>query len=146
MNTAQLTDTKQINQSIKAGNARLTLVSKKTGTRFTYRVKAPKDEEKPNLWFVQVLTGPENETDYAYIGYIKAGKSFQHGGAKAKVGQGAPSVRAFAWFMDQLHASILPDTLEVWHEGGCGRCGRALTVPESIERGIGPECQKYMCV
>jgi hypothetical protein len=30
--------------------------------------------------------------------------------------------------------------LEVWHEGRCGACGRRLTVPESIERGLGPEC------
>ena len=27
-----------------------------------------------------------------------------------------------------------------WHEGRCGRCGRKLTVPESIEAGYGPEC------
>jgi hypothetical protein len=31
---------------------------------------------------------------------------------------------------------------EVWHEGKCGKCGRALTVPSSILTGIGPECSK----
>jgi hypothetical protein len=30
---------------------------------------------------------------------------------------------------------------EVWHEGKCGKCGRALT-PSSILTGIGPECSK----
>jgi hypothetical protein len=30
------------------------------------------------------------------------------------------------------------------HEGKCGRCGRLLTVPSSIESGIGPECSKIM--
>ena len=34
--------------------------------------------------------------------------------------------------------------LEVWHEGRCGRCNRALTVPESIASGIGPECAKHV--
>jgi hypothetical protein len=29
---------------------------------------------------------------------------------------------------------------EVYHEGRCGRCNRKLTVPESIETGLGPEC------
>jgi len=36
-------------------------------------------------------------------------------------------------------SSIHPE-LVVRHEG---RCGRTLTVPESIERGIGPECIKH---
>jgi hypothetical protein len=30
----------------------------------------------------------------------------------------------------------------VWHEGSCARCGKKLTVPESIESGFGPECVK----
>jgi len=30
------------------------------------------------------------------------------------------------------------------HEGKCGRCGRKLTVPLSIETGIGPECASKM--
>lgn len=34
----------------------------------------------------------------------------------------------------------LPPSLEVFEEDRCGRCGRALTDPVSIERGIGPEC------
>jgi hypothetical protein len=35
---------------------------------------------------------------------------------------------------------ILGATLEFWHEGRCGRCGRRLTVPDSIASGYGPEC------
>jgi hypothetical protein len=31
--------------------------------------------------------------------------------------------------------------MELWHEGRCGKCGRALTVPESIESGLGPVCE-----
>jgi hypothetical protein len=31
-------------------------------------------------------------------------------------------------------------SLEIMEESRCGRCGRALTDPVSIERGIGPEC------
>jgi hypothetical protein len=34
----------------------------------------------------------------------------------------------------------MPDGVVIWHEGRCGRCGRRLTVPESIESGYGPEC------
>lgn len=30
--------------------------------------------------------------------------------------------------------------MNFYHMGICGRCGRALTTPESITRGIGPVC------
>jgi hypothetical protein len=38
----------------------------------------------------------------------------------------------------------LPDHWDVFHQGKCGRCGKPLTTPESVERGIGPECHKKM--
>jgi hypothetical protein len=30
------------------------------------------------------------------------------------------------------------------HAGKCGRCGKMLTTPDSLERGIGPECWSLM--
>jgi hypothetical protein len=38
----------------------------------------------------------------------------------------------------------LPGGYKIHHEGRCGKCGRLLTVPESVETGIGPECAKRM--
>ncbi len=50
-------------------------------------------------------------------------------------------VKAFLYFYNAVVvAGQLPGTLEVRHEGSCGRCGRKLTVPASIDAGIGPEC------
>jgi hypothetical protein len=34
----------------------------------------------------------------------------------------------------------LPEGYKVQHAGRCGRCARTLTVPSSIELGLGPEC------
>ena len=31
----------------------------------------------------------------------------------------------------------LPTFIEIWHEGKCGKCGRTLTVPDSIINGLG---------
>ena len=50
-----------------AGHATITLTSQRTGARYTYKINQAKDREtgeaKP-LWFVALLTGPDNEADY----------------------------------------------------------------------------------
>jgi hypothetical protein len=134
---------------IMAGNAYLTLVSKKSGNRYTYRVNRSKDNEdqntlfptpakKPATWFVSLLKGPDNTNDYVYLGVIQ--DNMFRLTRKSRMTSDSVPVKAFSWTFTKLAANTLPDDLEVWHHGRCGRCGRMLTVPESIERGIGPEC------
>jgi hypothetical protein len=127
---------------VKAGHAIVTFRSKKTGTRFTYRVVAPKHNDN-NIRFVGLLTGPENTTDYQYMGIITSDGQFKRT-AKSRVGEDAPSYKAFQYVYNSLAQGQIPQLVEIFHEGRCGRCGRVLTVPESIERGIGPECIKYI--
>ena len=136
----RMLDVADIKAFVMAGNARITLVSKKTGARFTYRVRASRDR---NVHFVSLLTGTDNTNDYSYIGIIRNNEFTRT--VKSLVSLEAPSAKAFIWFFYQLfHHDKLFDTLEVWHSGKCGRCNRDLTVPESILRGIGPECWSKM--
>jgi hypothetical protein len=132
---AMFNDGQKARQFFLAGHAIVTLVSEKTGTRFTYRVN--RKENTP--WFVAVLSGPNNTEDYAYLGTIFGDGEFRHG-RKSRIGTDAPSARAFNWAWQYLTKGELPPQCEVHHEGMCGRCGRTLTVPESIELGFGPEC------
>lgn len=138
----QLTTAAAAKTYVLGGNATITLRSKKTGQRFTYKVSAPK-EPGADIFFVGLLGGPDNVADYRYFGYIKR-EVYWHGRAKAKVGVEAPSQKAFAWAWQKIVQGELPETLEVWHEGSCGRCGRKLTVPSSIASGFGPECVKHV--
>lgn len=125
---------------VTAGNAVFTLSSKRTGARYTYNVQAPKDDDMTATRFVKLLTGPDNMSDFAYLGMIAADGTFWLT-AKSKLTLEAASVRAVKYFCDiVLVGGKIPDALEVRHEGRCGRCNRRLTVPESIDRGIGPEC------
>ena len=135
---------------ILAGNAYFTIRSRRTGTRFTYRVSLPRDKEEPQgpdkRYFVSLLTGPDNWSNYTYIGLISV-RPGQPGGPEFRLTKGsklsmdAPGVKAFAWAWARIATGQpIPAGLEVWHEGKCGRCGRKLTVPESIASGIGPEC------
>lgn len=125
-----------------AGNATLTLLSRATGTRFTYRIRQPK-EDKP--YFVGLLRGQDNENDFQFMGTIFKHVDMQPlyiSGRNSKIGRESQSSKAFVWFWDHVRKGELPNSLEVWHEGRCGRCGRKLTVPSSIESGMGPECAR----
>lgn len=151
----QLHGRETIHNYVLGGNAVFTIVSKSTGRRFTYKVKsAPKDRNQnwsPNnqnrdMYFVSVRTGPDN---WDYIGFVKRNPHdnhdtkffFVHGGGKSKIRLEADSVKGFDWFIGRMEGfKPFEDQMEFWHEGKCGRCGRKLTVPESIEAGIGPEC------
>lgn len=127
-----------------AGNAYFTLVSQKTGTRYTYRISRAYDEvdgekQYKNLWFVSLLTGPDNWANYSYIGLCGDGKSFRLTG-KSKLPLESPPVAGFQYTLRHLLESGSTPGVEIWHAGKCGRCGRMLTVPESIACGFGPEC------
>lgn len=141
--TAQFKNPADATAFMLAGNATITLRSMKTQTRFTYRIRKSDDGR---VHFVSLMTGTDNEGSFRYIGVIRSGEFATT--RKTKIDDDAPGIRAFDWAWHQLSiVEVMPAQLEVWHEGKCGRCNRKLTVPESIARGIGPECATRMeCV
>lgn len=126
-----------------AGKAKITLTSKKSGKWFTYKVEQVHDKETgeaQDRYFVSVLTGPDNWANYTYLGMLKGDRTFS-ATKGSKIGTDSPSYQAFDFYAKTvLQGNHFPTTLEVRHEGRCGKCGRLLTVPESLDRGIGPEC------
>lgn len=135
----QLTTIADVLQFVQAGNATFTLVSKVTGARRTYKMR---ESDRAGMFFVQVMTGPDNENDFQYLGIVRNG-SYEIG-KKSRITRDSPAHQAFDWFWRRVaaNAPVMFTALEVWHEGRCGCCGRKLTVPESVERGIGPECAR----
>lgn len=124
-----------------AGNATFTVQSQRTGTRYTYKVRKSKDGMRH---YVSLLTGPNNETNFQFFATIFAGMTLRHGNPdKTVITQQAPAAIAFAWLWKHID-SLKPEQVSIHHEGRCCRCGRTLTVPESIESGIGPECASKM--
>jgi hypothetical protein len=140
--SAPITDLAVARTFVTAGNATVTFVSKATGQRFTYRIRAPKVQKgRDPVHFVDLLSGPNNGADYSALGMIVAGQDFRlNTRPDARIGADAPSAKAFAWAWRKLTAGEIPASLEIWHEGRCGRCGRKLTVPSSLASGLGPEC------
>lgn len=135
-----LRDPLTVGRFLLAGNAIFTLRSRKTGSRYTYRVSHKKGGD---VSFVSLLVGSDNTRDYAYMGLLPDDKPTSLRGVgkgKSCASYDAPSAKAFQYLLDSIAKGQIPEALEVWHEGRCGRCGRKLTVPESIETGLGPEC------
>ena len=141
---AELVDPARTIAFMLAGNAYVTFQSRRTGTRFTYRVQQAESRAGAGVWdkpphFVSVLVGPDNDRSYSYLGTIFDRKMYSHG-RKSRIETDAPSAVAFAWVWRYLSGGNAHPKLAVYHEGRCGRCGRRLTTPESIETGLGPVC------
>jgi hypothetical protein len=142
-NPGMLMNTEQISQFVFAGRAIFTLSNEATGNRFTFRVRANKMDPR-NRYFLDVLTGPSNTSSYMYIGHYNRRRG--EIGLK-ELGKTSPTIsqQTIRWFLNKLRqGASLPENVVFQHAGHCGRCGRLLTVPESIASGIGPECSKYV--
>jgi hypothetical protein len=125
---------------------------------YTYKISAKTDEkcwkckgggcracddtgEGQTTYFVSLLTGPDNWSNYAYMGLLDAQTGVVRLTAKSKYKSTTPPYRILNGILERIwNDREHPNGFELRHEGKCGRCGRKLTVPESIDRGIGPEC------
>ena len=135
---------------VLAGNAYFTALSAKTGTRFTFRVSRPDDfSPVAPVWFVSLLRGSDNTRDYAFLGSLQPDVP---GSAQLRYAQSvrspvrldAPGARAARWVLPRVANGLPTPNCDIFHEGRCGRCGRLLTVPESIVSGFGPECLSHL--
>jgi len=121
-----------------------TIVNDKTGTRVTFRTRKPKGFDRH---MVDVLVGGDNSPhsgDYQFVGTLGEDGTYRPSSkSKVEVQKKHLSEVVLTWTIgaaqhDRLH------TIRVLHHGHCARCGRALTVPSSVDRGIGPDCAQLM--
>ena len=123
-----------------AGNAKFT-VSNPKGEHYTFRI-GHREETQP--LFVSLLTGPDNESSFTYMGIYNPESNEIRLTAKSKYTEETLPVKVVRWALAAIKANKIPEGYAIQHSGHCCRCGRTLTTPESIERTWGPECDKYM--
>lgn len=144
----QLSNVNDIKKFILAGKATFTLESTRTGKWFTYMVNKKEfknretGEVEKTFYFVSLLSGPQNDADYRYLGTINS-KFYVNTTAKSKVSKDSISFKALSFFVSHLRNGILHDEINFYHEGVCGKCGKKLTTPTSISIGLGPICRNY---
>lgn len=121
---------------VRTHNGFITVENTKTGDHRTFKVWAStfKGDDEPKR-VVSLLTGPDRDAwgDWQGFGFATE--------------DGARVWRKYNGTLFEKFCKILNDPARgeelglVYHfEGRCRRCNRALTVPESIESGIGPVC------
>lgn len=126
-----MTDHEAIRRFVYAGHATFSLRGQ--SRHYTFRVEL----SQRGAYFVKLLTAPDT---YTYMGMIRLDTYTCTATKASSYNADSPPLRAFNWFLKRLHYSDSFPGMEFWHEGKCCRCGRPLTDPESIERGIGPVC------
>jgi hypothetical protein len=143
-------------QFLTAGNATVTLTSHATGTHFTFKAQKPTKtteaggkvrDHTADIVFVKGLHGsPDNWEDWHQLGFFfldGTGRLLQSKKVRASGTPKSDSFKAFAWVLKHIAAGSLPDTVTIEHSGNCCRCGKTITHPTSLARGIGPECIKH---
>jgi hypothetical protein len=106
----------------------------------TFKVTA--DEADEEFWnertVIRLLTGPDNESSYTGVAHVtddgrvvvwKKARDAERLNEALRVLVGDPKAAASAYGL---------------RSGKCGLCGRTLTTPESLERGIGPVCAEKL--
>ena len=127
---------------VTAGRAIFTLQGK--DSRYTFRVN--RAEPKPGsqytqpAYFVSLLTGPDNLDDYTYAGLLDVQTGQIRITRASKYTAESQPIKAFNWAIGRIWQGKPIAPAVFYHIGRCARCGRALTVPSSIETGLGPEC------
>jgi hypothetical protein len=109
----------------------------------TVRVKPHWEEDRAARGerVLQYLAGPDNETSFAFAAFItrdgdlRVKRAFQGGAFEARVRE--------AWSVlvagdDETLAEARESYAK--RSGRCALCGRTLTVPASLHRGLGPTC------
>ena len=129
------------------GKATFTVQNNETGQHRTYKIRKPEPTPQyPNpAWFVKVMTGTDNEAHYSYIGRLDPDKGTVNLTRASKFAEDSDTVKAARWVIGRvINQTQIPDCIDIRHSGKCGRCGRTLTTPESLDCGIGPECRRIM--
>jgi len=126
--------------------ATVTIENTATGGRVTLRFRKPalkdgQDEESAPV-FVDVMNGPDNESNFGFVGTLRGNSLLVSPRAGVNPALAAHTKVVLDWTLGAAEKGDLR-TVRVQHSGCCGRCGRKLTVPSSIDNGLGPECVNH---
>lgn len=129
------------------GRALFTLENKEKESHITFRVQSLKrkrgQEEETRLFDVHVKALNDQYHGSRFIGRLdRKLKTFKPSGYVERDHVGVQTINWIIDHWNDLEKFEGDGRLGMYHQGVCCKCGMPLTVPESIENGIGPLCRK----
>jgi hypothetical protein len=133
-------DLKNLKDNLFAGKCIITIQSTETMKHYTYKIKKSRQPDK-NIHFVYVLADKDKYIYFATIFDEKALATTKN----SKMNKDSVCFKAFRFFYNNLLAGNIDNLnkLNIFHSGHCNKCGKLLTTPESIKRGLGPYCANH---
>lgn len=109
---------------------------------------SPESNSENSPLFASLLAGPDNISDYVYIGVVNRQSGRLHTTTKSKLTLDQWPVKILDRVLRRVFSGqqqvIENSGFSVMHCGLCCRCGRVLTTPESLAAGVGPECARFL--
>ncbi len=133
----------QFRNFIFAGRSVFTLENSETGNYLTFKVKQIKKnyKEVPGQFAIECKTLGDKAHGYKFLGFVDLNeRKFK----KRYWDSNFVGFKTWVWLLKNLERLEDFTKLAIYHEGRCCKCGMPLTVPESIDSGIGPDCKKTM--
>lgn len=147
----------EIRKYILGGNALFTVVFGPVVGRRTFRVKSNKADRNSNwstgnqdrsLYWVSLKIGPGNGfDDFVNIGRLEQdiNGAYRFYPKRNRDGQHHFAASLFEALWNPLDTGgRINSAWQFFHASTCCVCGRTLTVPSSVESGVGPECEGKM--
>ena len=130
-----------------AGKAIFT-VSNSKGGHYTFKLRKidseyPQGSGKISTAFFLHVKATGGTYPFRYVGLANSTTGAVKCTAKSEFVPGSKEYDVGQWALQTvIGGKLIPDGYDIEHAGRCGKCGKMLTDPESLERGIGPECWK----
>lgn len=113
------------------------------GERRTFRFKVPIEGNFRGKVMVGYLAGPDNESDYINFGNGITDQTIR---VWNRFTEESLLVQGLRFLLDSPEAQLKAGEMYAIESGNCWRCGRTLTVPASVSRGLGPKCAELLGV
>lgn len=129
-----------IRNYIDGGRGIVTLANIESEVHHTYEFRLPNNPKSfgKEVLFVYTLI---KENVWIYVGMYDRNVCQFKLTRRSNFGQDSKIVKGVEYILRRACCAYSGDSpMHVYHEGVCAVCGRRLTTPKSIERGIGPKC------
>lgn len=117
-----------------------TVENTRKGTWKTFKIRTQRDTEwSPGARLVSILKAPNKYVAVGYLNEDSSGAGYFHPFANWA---GSDEAQQARFFINMMEENVPHPDIRLYSQTFCMRCGLALTTPQSVIDGLGPDCVK----